>query len=220
MANKKVIYYIQTLLSRWLSYPVIPEGKTTGHALVRSERNHCTLGANIRIEDPYVLHNVTLGDYSYISRNSLVANTTIGRFCSVGPNLVCGQGLHPTSGVSTHPMFYSPNNPNDRVLASRPLFEEHRPVSIGHDVYIGANVFILDGVTIGHGAVVGAGAVVTKDVPPYAVAAGVPAKVVKYRFDADTVRALLERRWWDDPEEELHKVADHFWDVEAFLANK
>ena len=87
----------------------------------------------------------------------------------------------------------------------------------GDDVFIGANVTVLDGVTIGDGAVIGAGAVVVKDVPPYAIAVGVPAKVVKYRFDEWTIEALLEKQWWNGSEEELQKVESCFWDVNSFL---
>ena len=89
--------------------------------------------------------------------------------------------------------------------------------TIGNDVFIGANVTVLDGVHISDGAVIGAGAVVVKDIPPYAIAVGVPAKVIKYRFDNETIKGLLEKRWWDDPEEKLHTIEESFWDVEGFL---
>jgi len=220
MAKKKLKYYIQKLLGHWLDSPGIPAGRTTVFSVVRSELSHCRLGAHCRLVAPYVLHDVEMGDYSYVSRGALVANTTIGRFCSVGPHLCCGQGLHPTAGVSTHPMFYSTAKQNGVSLTDRPLFEESKHTTIGNDVFIGANVTIIDGVTIGDGAVVGAGAVVTRDVPPYAVAVGVPARVVKYRFDAETVQALLQRRWWDDPADHLHEVTEHFWDVKGFLTDK
>ena len=80
-------------------------------------------------------------------------------------------------------------------------FDAAKPIHIGHDVWIGYGAIIMDGVTIGTGAVVAAAAVVTKDVPPYAIVAGVPARIIRYRFDDDTIRRLLESRWWDFPEE-------------------
>ena len=84
-------------------------------------------------------------------------------------------------------------------------------------MFIGANVTVLDGVHIADGAVIGAGAVVVDDIPPYAIAVGVPAKVVKYRFDDATINALLEKQWWNRPEEDLQFVEKYFWDVESFL---
>ena len=217
MANLKIKYRIQKLFGRWLDRPIIPSGKSVGYSLVRSERARCTMGRHTQLNPPYILHNVAIGDYTYLSRHALVANTTIGKFCSIGPNLCCGQGLHPTAGVSTHPMFYSPAKQNGVTLSPEPQFTETKQTNIGNDVYIGANVFILDGVTIGDGAVIGAGAVVTRDIPPYAIAVGVPAHVIKYRFDPDTIQALLQRQWWNAPDSQLPEVAQHFWDIQAFL---
>jgi acetyltransferase-like isoleucine patch superfamily enzyme len=117
-------------------------------------------------------------------------------------------------------MFYSPAMQNGVTLSPKSQFTETKHTTIGNDVYIGANVFILDGVVIGDGAVVGAGAVVTRDVPPYAVAVGVPARVVKYRFDPETIQKLLQRQWWNDPDSKLPQVAKQFWNVDAFLSNK
>jgi acetyltransferase-like isoleucine patch superfamily enzyme len=137
---------------------------------------------------------VQLGDYSYFAKNAQVANTTIGKFCSIGPNFCSGLGIHPTDGVSTHPMFY------------RGEMAEHKPVTIGNDVFIGANVTVLDGVTIGDGAVIGAGAVVSKDIPPYAIVGGVPARLIRYRFDMDTIQQLLDKQWWNLQHEKLQNL--------------
>ncbi len=189
-------YYIQKLLGMWMSEPLIPADKTTGFSLVRSECNKCMLGKKAYVVTPYCLHNVQLGDYSYFAKNAWVANTSIGKFCSIGPNFCCGLGIHPTDGISTSPYFY------------RGKIEEHKHTTIGNDVFIGANVTILDGVTIADGAVVAAGAVVTKDVPPYAIVGGVPAEVKKYRFDAPTIQKLLEKQWWHAPAEEIEKVKE------------
>ena len=193
---KSLKYYIQKLLGRWLHEPIIPTDRTTGFSLVRSERSKTTIGRHAYAVAPYYLYNVQLGDYSYFARNAQVANTTIGKFCSIGPNFCCGLGFHPTDGISTSPYFY------------RGKIEEHRHTTIGNDVFIGANVTILDGVTIADGAVVAAGAVVTKDVPPYAIVGGVPAEVKKYRFDAPTIAKLLEKQWWHAPAEEIEKVKE------------
>ena len=210
-------YYIQKLLGRWFDQPIIPEGKTTGYSLVRSEKINVEFGKHTKVIAPSFLHNVQLGDYSYIAKNPSVSNCVIGKFCSIGPNFCCGMGLHPTNGISTSPMFYSTAKQNGMTFCHENKIEETKQSTIGNDVFVGANVTLLDGVKIGDGAVIGAGAVVVDDIPPYAVAVGVPAKVVKYRFDEPTIKALLEKRWWDTSEEELQNVERNFWDVESFL---
>jgi len=217
MAKKTMKYRIQRMLSRWLDYPIIPQDKTHGFSLVRSGRSQCTFGKCTMLYSPFNLNKVSLGAFSYISRNSNITNTEIGKFCSIGPNFRCGLGIHPTNGISTAPMFYSTACQNDITLCKENLIEESKQTHIGNDVFIGADVIVLDGVTIGDGAVVGAGAVVVHDVPPYAVVVGVPAKVVKYRFDQETIDALLAKQWWNLPYSELHKVRDNFWDPKKFL---
>lgn len=220
MAEKeemRIKYYIQKLLGRWLDQPIIPIGKTTGYSLVRSEKANVELGKYTKVTAPYFLHGVSLGDYSYIAKNSSVSNCVIGKFCSIGPNFCCGLGLHPTNGISTAPMFYSIARQNGMTLCKENKVEESKQTIIGNDVFIGANVTVLDGVRISDGVVIGAGAVVVEDIPPYAIVVGVPAKVVKYRFDKKTIDTLLEKRWWDGIEEELQKVERNFWDVEAFI---
>lgn len=213
----KIKYYIQKLLGRWLDQPIIPEGKTTGYSLVRSEKADAELGKCAKVTAPFFLHKVRLGDYSYIAKNSTVSNCVIGKFCSIGPNFCCGLGVHPTNGISTAPMFYSTAKQNGITLCKENKVEESKQTIIGNDVFIGANVTVLDGVKIADGAVIGAGAVVVDDIPPYAIAVGVPAKVVKYRFDELTIKALLDKQWWNGAEEELKEVERYYRDVEVFL---
>lgn len=210
-------YYLQKLLGKLLNAPVFPEGKTVGYSLVRSEKADCSLGNHTKVYPPFFLHHVTLGDYSYIASNAQISNCVIGKFCSIGPNCCCGLGIHPTNGISTSPMFYSTARQNGISLCSENKVVESKETVIGHDVFIGANVTILDGVTIGDGAVVGAGAVITKDIPPYAIAVGVPAKVVKFRFDNETIEKLLQNPWWDKGGEELMRVEKTFWSVDEFV---
>lgn len=209
--------FVQKTLGRWLDRPVIPKGKTIGYSLVRSERANFVAGKFSYVYPPFFLHDVKLGDYSYIAKNCTVSHCEIGKFCSVGPNFCCGLGLHPTNGISTSPMFYSMAKQNGTTLCSGNKVEEVKRTTIGNDVFIGANVTVLDGVHIADGVVIGAGAVVVNDIPPYAVAVGVPAKVVKFRFDEDTIKSLLDRKWWNGSQEALNQVERNFWDVESFL---
>lgn len=212
----KLRYYIQKLFGRWLDKPIVPESKIVGYSLVRSEKANVVLGKPTKVYPPFFLHNVELGDYSYIAKNSTVSCCVIGKFCSIGPNFCCGLGIHPTNGISTAPMFYSTARQNGMTLCERNKSSEAKQTVIGNDVFIGANVTVLDGVCIADGAVIGAGAVVVNDIPPYAVAVGVPAKVVKYRFDEKTIAALLEKQWWNGSEEELKRLERDFWDVDTF----
>lgn len=209
--------FVQKILGHWLDKPTIPTDKTVGYSLVRSEMADTRMGKFTKVNAPFFLHRVELDDYTYVSINSRMCNTKIGKFCSIGPNFCCGLGIHPTNGISTSPMFYSVAKQNGVTLCRENKVEESKLTTIGNDVFIGANVTILDGATIGDGAVIGAGAVVTKDIPPYAVAIGVPAKVMKYRFDEDTIKALLEKQWWNGSEEDLKEVERNFWEVERFL---
>lgn len=210
-------YYIQKLFGRWLDKPVFKKGKTVGYSLVRSEKSHSIEGRNTKIYPPFFIHDLFIGDYSYIAKNATISNCKIGKFCSIGPNFCCGLGMHPTNGISTAPMFYSPAKQNGLSLCKERKVLETLHTTIGNDVFIGVNVTVLDGVNIGDGAIIGAGAVVVDDIPPYAIAVGVPAKIIKYRFDKETIRRLLDRKWWDDPDDRLPAIADHFLDVKAFL---
>jgi len=179
--------------------------------------SNAAISPRAKLYPPYSIYNTKLGDYSYIAEGAKVHSAEIGKFCSIGPNFLCAYGVHPTNGISTSPMFYSRRKQNGYSLCDKDLAIENIPVKIGNDVLIGANVTVLDGVSIGDGAVIGAGAVVVKDIPPYAVAAGVPAKVLKSRFPQETADALLRIRWWDFPEERLKEVSKHFHDVDKFI---
>ena len=107
-------------------------------------------------------------------------------------------------------MFTERDNPTGFRWTEAHEEDVLRPVSIGNDVWIGARVIVLGGVTIGNGAVIGAGSVVTRDVPPYAVVAGTPARLIRYRFEEPVIRRLEELRWWDKPEEELKRALPLF----------
>ena len=160
-----------------------------------------------------------IGRHTYVA-NSKITSAEIGAFCSIGPEVkIGGLGNHPTMWISTHPVFYSTLMQSGKTFATSDLFEELKHNKIGNDVWIGARALILDGVSIGDGAIIAAGAVVTKDVPPYAIVGGVPAKVIRYRFSEEVIAALIEWQWWSLPDVVLASLAKDFckfddWSIE------
>lgn len=159
---------------------------------------------------------VKMGRYSYMGFYNSVSDTKIGSFCSIASHCAVGGGKHPKNAVSTSPVFYAGRNSLGKNF-SNISEEENQGVEIGNDVWIGEAVFINDGIKVGTGAVIGAHSVVTKDVPPYAIVAGAPARILRYRFDEDTIQRLLDSKWWEWPEEELSKLGDRFDDPKRLL---
>lgn len=158
----------------------------------------------------------SMGKHSFCGYDCEISHARIGSYTSIANGVIIGGGRHPMEWVGMSPVFYEGRD------SVRKKFSEHarvppREVVIGHDVWIGRSAIILPGVSIGHGAVVGAGAVVTKAVPPYAIVAGNPARVLRYRFAEDVIARLLAIEWWQMDEAELERLAAHFTDVEAFL---
>lgn len=166
---------------------------------------------------PYTSFHGHLGYGSYIGSNSFLSSN-IGRFTSIGPYVRCNWGQHPYNEpfVTTSPCFFSLNPSKEQcgsTFATQQLFEEIRfynkqnrtAIEIGSDCWIGEGAFLVGGIQIADGAVVLAHAVVTKDVPPYAIVGGVPAKVIGYRFDEETIKFLLTIKWWNNSPEWFKK---------------
>jgi acetyltransferase-like isoleucine patch superfamily enzyme len=151
------------------------------------------------------IYNSKIGAYSYIGPGSSIVCTDIGKFCSIAQKVNIGLGSHNMNVISTSPIFFSKKNATGYTWTTENAFEEFERIVIGNDVWIGMNAMLMSGITIGDGAVIAAGAVVTKDVPPYAVIGGVPAKIIKYRFPEETIIKLLEVKWWDFPDATLKK---------------
>lgn len=156
-----------------------------------------------------IYDDVVLGDYSYVSGpRTYIESARIGKFCSIARQTVIGPGNHDLDAVTTHPFPVSPAY-GGLVAAARHQPQQPPPV-IGNDVWVGINSIIVRGVTIGDGAVVAANSVVTNDVPPYAIVGGAPARLIRYRFDQETISALQRIRWWDWCEEDLRQRAAMF----------
>lgn len=204
----------------------------------------CAFNSNISLKTKFegmnVIHkNVELRGYiglgTYICENSRIIGK-VGRFCSIAPYVRCNEGFHPYTYpfVTTSPLFYSLNPKsilNGWTFATRQMCEEisycdtkkNIPIIIGNDCWIGEGVFLSGGITIGDGAVILAHAVVTKNIPPYAIAGGIPAKVIKFRYSKDDIDFLLGLKWWDMPLEWLKnnwELLDNINKLKKYFSDK
>lgn len=201
---------------------------------------YCTKYNNIKLSN-----NVDIGKHSHFEgHNKIFKNTIfpgeigygstigsdcslygiIGRYCSIGSRVNVAIYNHPTQKfVSTHPSFYSVLGVAGFSYVSTQKFDEYLlnkdnvPLTIGNDVWIGSDVVIIGGVTIGNGAVIGAGSVVKKDIPPYAIYAGVPAHLIRYRFEPEQISELLRIQWWNRNRKWLREHENLFEDITLFL---
>lgn len=179
-----------------------------------------SLGAWTEVGEHSYLENVELGDYSYTGPYGFFQNTVIGKFANIAAQVRIGPTMHPMDRPTLHHFTYRRvmYGLGDRDDEEFFAWRRAQVARVGHDTWIGHGVVIMPGVTIGHGAAVGSGAVVTKDVAPYTVVAGVPARVIKRRFPEDVADRLLALAWWDWPHEALkERLADFCGPVGAFL---
>lgn len=169
-----------------------------------------------KIESGTQFINSTMARHTFCGYDCNITFCEIGSFSSIANNVVIGGGMHPLDWVGTSPVFYEGR---DSVKAK---FSEHerkkmKKTIIGHDVWIGQNVIIKQGINIGIGSVIGMGSVVTKDVAPYTIVAGNPAKVIRKRFEDDIIENLIDSKWWEFDALKLTKYAKYFKEPKTFL---
>jgi virginiamycin A acetyltransferase len=160
----------------------------------------------VRVERNTVVHASRIGCYSYIGERSFVLAADIGRFCSGAQGVILGASGHPLDRVTTHTF---PWHPADGGFVDSTGLSVER-LRIGHDVWVGCNAVVLSGITVGNGAVIAAGAVVTRDVPDYAIVAGVPARLIRFRYSELLLTPLKALSWWEWPDEVLRKHVSLF----------
>ena len=169
------------------------------------------------------VHKCRLGYGTYISAFSRLEQVQFGKFCSIGKEVKCVYGKHPTKiWVSTHPAFFSTKKQSGFSYVDFQKFSEEENkygdyrINIGNDVWIGNNVLLMDGINIGNGAIIAAGAVVAKDVPSYAIVGGVPAQTIRMRFEEETIEFLEKIQWWNKGEDWLKMNGKYFSDINIF----
>lgn len=179
-----------------------------------------SVGANSKI------CSCSIGNGTYIGKNCDLVQVKIGKFCSIGSFIRNTTGRHPTKiFVSTHPAFFSKGKAASFTFSEKQYFDELQYnsdnflVTIGNDVWIGDNVIIMDGITIGDGAIIGSGSVVTKDIEPYSINVGVPAKKIRSRFNDEEISWLLKFKWWNRDFEWIKTNSKFFHDINYFIKN-
>lgn len=205
-------------------FKIIKKYNSTGNTVsYKSEVDSLTFLEGKNVIGESSIKETTVGFCTIVGSGCELNNCKIGKFCSISSAVRVVAFTHPLNFVSTYPGFYKSNEP--RFPFGNVNFSERLKTSdgfscvIGNDVWIGRNVLIKGGVVIGDGAVIGMGSVVTKDVPPYSVVGGVPAKVIKKRFVEEKIKQLELIRWWDWPIERIEKEKDNLSNIENFLAN-
>lgn len=180
-----------------------------------------SFGKTVNVSSDVTLLSTEVGDYTYIGPGCVMSNVKIGRYCSIAPQVYIGLGTHPSRKfVSTHPIFYLNRLSLGWSIADRDYLSEFSPTDVGNDVWIGLRAAIRDGVTIGDGAIIGAGAVIVKDVPPYTIWGGVPARQIRERFSRVEIDFLLTFRWWEKDENWIRRNFRRLHDISELMKDE
>jgi acetyltransferase-like isoleucine patch superfamily enzyme len=186
------------------------------HRGARVDRGSRFCGKNVLFENVRVVDSC-MGRHSYLQEGSLLFKTDVGNFCSLGMRAAIGLPGHALEYVSSHPAFFPEATPLvETFVAAVETACTHR-TNVDHDVWIGHGAVVMQGVSLGTGCVIGAGAVVTKDVEPYMIVGGVPARSIRKRFPEDVCQGLLETRWWDLSDTQLRRCASSFQSADEFM---
>jgi acetyltransferase-like isoleucine patch superfamily enzyme len=175
-----------------------------------------TIHKTSKVESGSHIVSTTFDKYSFCGYDCQIINASIGSFCSIANNVIIGGAMHPITWVSTSPVFYLGRD-SVRKKFSLHLRPNDMHTVIGHDVWIGQNAMIKQGVVVGIGAVVGMGSVVTKNVEPFSIVVGNPAVEIRKRFDEQTIKRLLESKWWEKSDDELSFLARNITNPDLFL---
>jgi len=177
----------------------------------------CTFGEYVEIGENNNLQDSSIDSYSYTSENCQIIHTTIKKFVNIASYVRINPSQHPMSWASQHHMQYR-REMFGFGIDDDDFFDwrSKRKVEIGNDVWIGHNVVIMGNVTIGNGAVIGSSSVVTKDIPPFAIAVGNPTRIIRYRFDKETIKTLQDIAWWNWDNKKIKSAIDDFKSIELF----
>ncbi|RDY27445.1 antibiotic acetyltransferase [Romboutsia weinsteinii] len=199
-------------LKNVLSLPLRLFNKVSLFAIIQSSK----IDKSAAISSGTKFYRSSIDKYSYIGRNNFIIDTQIGKFCCIGPGCNIGGTGHPLNWVSTSSVFHKWDNILKKNF-SRHEYDIFSETTIGNDVWIATNSMIKAGVKISDGAVIGMGSVVTKDVGPYEIWAGNPARCIKKRFDDETIENLRSVNWWNLDDSELQKIACYFNDIDCLI---
>lgn len=186
--------------------------KMRGNAIANS-----VIHGTSKVESGSTILRASFDRHSFCGYDCTIIDCDVGAFCSIASKVTIGGARHPIEYASTSPVFLS-HRDSVKAKFSRHPYTWRVKTTIGHDVWIGEGAFIKGGVNIGHGSIIGMGSVVTNDVPPYAIVAGNPARLIRMRFNAKIIDAFMKLNWWYLPDHELRRLAPYFQDPESMLA--